>query len=79
MPGNSPCGTPLTSQANVEKPTTGHKETCIKYKEGHCSLANPMKLNIDSLDFVDAMDFLRLKADRKKGRLNRKITLSGPE
>ena len=46
------------------------KKTCINYKEGQCSLTNPEKVGNDCLDFEDAMDFLRLKADAIKGTLS---------
>ena len=46
------------------------KKTCVHYKEGYCSLANPEKVNGDCLDFEDAMDFLRLKADPIRGTLS---------
>ena len=35
--------------------------------EGYCSLINPEKVNDACLDFENAMDFLRLKADEVKG------------
>jgi hypothetical protein len=46
------------------------KKTCINLKEGHCSLTNPGKVGNDCLDFEDAMDYLRLKADAIKGTLS---------
>jgi len=45
------------------------KKLCINYKEGHCSLTSPEKVNGDCLDFEDAMDSLRLKADAIRGTL----------
>ncbi len=45
------------------------RKTCIHWKEGHCSLSDPEKINGDCLDFEDEMDFLRLKADAVKGTL----------
>ena len=45
------------------------KKTCINYKEGHCSLNSPEKVGNECLDFEDAMDALRLKADAIKGTL----------
>jgi len=45
------------------------KKTCINYKEGHCSLANPEKVSSECLDYEDAMDFFRLKADSIRGSL----------
>jgi hypothetical protein len=45
------------------------KKTCINYKEGYCSLTSPEKVGNDCLDFEDAMDALRLKADAIRGTL----------
>jgi hypothetical protein len=45
------------------------KKTCINYKEDYCSLANPEKVGSECLDYEDAMDFLRLKADAIRGNL----------
>ncbi len=45
------------------------KKNCINYKEGQCSLTNPEKIGNDCLDFEDAMDALRLRADAIKGTL----------
>jgi hypothetical protein len=45
------------------------KKSCINWKEGHCSLCNPEKEGNSCLDFEDATDFLRLKADAVKGTL----------
>lgn len=45
------------------------RETCIHWEERRCSLSSPEKVNSDCLDFEDAMDFLRLKADAIKGTL----------
>ena len=45
------------------------KKSCINWQEGYCSLNNPEKVNGDCLDFEDAMDFFRLKADAIKGTL----------
>ena len=45
------------------------KKSCINLKEGNCSLTNPEKVDNECLDFEDAMDFLRLKADAIKGTL----------
>jgi hypothetical protein len=45
------------------------KKNCINWKEDHCSLTNPEKVGNECLDFEDAMDFLRLKADAIKGTL----------
>ena len=46
------------------------KKSCINWKEDHCSLSNPEKVGASCLDFEDAMDFLRLKADAIKGTLS---------
>jgi hypothetical protein len=45
------------------------KKSCINNKEGICSLVNPEKVGAECLDFEDAMDFFRLKADAVKGAL----------
>jgi hypothetical protein len=45
------------------------RKACINYKEGTCSLVNPEKAGEECLDFEDAMDFLRLKADAIRGTL----------
>ena len=45
------------------------RKSCINWKEGCCSLKAPEKSGDSCLDFEDAMDFLRLKADAKKGTL----------
>lgn len=46
------------------------RKSCINWKEGRCSLSNPEKVNDHCLDFEDATDFLRLKADAIKGTLS---------
>ena len=46
------------------------KKTCINYKDGYCTLSNPEKFGDACLDFEDAMDFLRLKADAVRGTLS---------
>jgi hypothetical protein len=46
------------------------KKSCINWNEGQCSLVNPEKNGDSCLDFEDAMDFFRLKADSVKGALN---------
>jgi hypothetical protein len=46
------------------------RKDCINWGEGHCRLKNPEKNNGSCLDFQEAMDFLRLKADAIKGTLN---------
>jgi hypothetical protein len=45
------------------------KKSCINWKKGHCSLCNPEKVGDGCLDFEDAMDALRLRADAVKGTL----------
>jgi hypothetical protein len=45
------------------------RKTCINWKDEHCSLINPEKVGNDCLDFEDAMDYFRLKADAIKGTL----------
>jgi hypothetical protein len=45
------------------------KRACINYTDGACSLVNPEKADEECLDFEDAMDFLRLRADAIKGTL----------
>ena len=45
------------------------RKTCIKWKEGRCSLKDPEKNGTSCLNFEDEMDFLRLKADALKGSL----------
>jgi hypothetical protein len=45
------------------------KKTCINYKEGRCLLLAPEKVGDECLDFEDAMDALRLKADAIRGTL----------
>jgi hypothetical protein len=44
-------------------------KNCINWKDEHCSLAIPEKDGDACLDFEDAMDFLRLRADAVKGML----------
>jgi hypothetical protein len=46
------------------------KKSCINWKEGHCSLTDPEKAGYACLDFEDATDFVRLKADAIKGTLS---------
>jgi hypothetical protein len=50
-------------------PISCDKKSCINNKEGNCSLVNPEKVGVECLDFEDAMDFFRLKADAVKGTL----------
>jgi hypothetical protein len=45
------------------------KTNCINWKKGHCTLKNPELNGNSCLDFEDAMDALRLKADAIKGTL----------
>jgi hypothetical protein len=45
------------------------RETCIHREESRYSLSSLEKVNSDCLDFEDATDFLRLKADAIKGIL----------
>jgi hypothetical protein len=45
------------------------RKNCINWKEGRCSLKKPEKNGDSCLDFEDAMDSLRLKADAIKGSL----------
>ena len=45
------------------------RNSCINWKNGYCSLTKPEKVNEECLDFEDAMDFLRLKADAIRGTL----------
>ena len=45
------------------------RKNCINWKEGRCSLFNPEKSGDSCLDFEDAMDALRLKADAIKRTL----------
>ena len=39
------------------------------WKEGRCALKNPEKSGNSCLDYEDAMDFVRLKADAIRGTL----------
>jgi hypothetical protein len=48
---------------------TCERKNCINWKEDHCSLTNPETTGYECLDFEDAMDYLRLKADAIKGQL----------
>jgi len=45
------------------------RQNCINWKNGHCSLKDPEKEGASCLDFEDAMDSLRLRADAIKGSL----------
>ncbi len=53
----------------IELPSC-EKKSCTNWKEGYCSLSNAEKVNGDYLDFQDAMDYLRLRADPIKGTLS---------
>jgi len=44
-------------------------KTCIQWKNSHCSMREPEKCDNSCLDFEDALDFFRLKADALKGSL----------
>jgi hypothetical protein len=46
-----------------------NKKNCINNKNGCCSVTNPEKVGDNCLNYEDAMDFLRLKADAIKGSL----------
>ncbi len=46
-----------------------NRKNCINWKEEHCSLKNPEKYEAACLEFEDAQDALRLKADAIKGQL----------
>ena len=45
------------------------KKTCINWVNGNCSIKDPEKTENSCLDFEDAMDSLRLRADAIKGAL----------
>jgi hypothetical protein len=45
------------------------RTNCINWKSGRCTLKDPEKEGDNCLNFEDAMDFLRLKADAIKGSL----------
>jgi len=45
------------------------RSDCINWKKGHCTLKDPEKTGNTCLDFEDAMDALRLRADAIKGTL----------
>ena len=53
----------------ILSPTTCDKKTCINYKAGLCNLVNPEKNGLDCLDYEDALDFYRLRADAIRGTL----------
>jgi hypothetical protein len=52
----------------VDYPSCEHS-SCINWKEGRCTLKDPEKAGDACLDYEDAMDALRLKADALKGTL----------
>jgi hypothetical protein len=45
------------------------RKSCNNWKEGRCSLKDPEKNGEYCLDYEDAMDFVRLKADAIRGTL----------
>ena len=45
------------------------RENCINFKSGHCRLKEPEQKCDSCLDYEDAMDALRLRADAIKGTL----------
>ncbi len=45
------------------------RSNCINWKNGRCNLKNPEKEGEACLDFEDAMEFLRLRADPIRGSL----------
>ena len=45
------------------------RASCINWKEGRCALKDPERNGASCLDYEDAMDSLRLKADAIKGAL----------
>jgi hypothetical protein len=45
------------------------RKDCIYWKEERCSLKSPEKNGYACLDFQDAMEFMRLKADAIRGTL----------
>jgi hypothetical protein len=49
--------------------TACEKKICIHWRSGHCELNEPEKTGESCLDFEDAIEFLRLKADAVKGTL----------
>ena len=53
----------------MDRPSCERKN-CINWKAGHCSIVNPERSDTSCLEFEDAMDFLRLKADAVKGTLS---------
>lgn len=45
------------------------RASCINFKSGRCALKEPEKNGDFCLDYEDAMDALRLRADAIKGTL----------
>jgi hypothetical protein len=45
------------------------RKNCINWKEGHCTVKDPEKYADSCLNYEDAMDALRLRADALKGTL----------
>jgi hypothetical protein len=45
------------------------RTNCVKWKNGHCDLKDTEKTSDSCIDYEDAMDALRLKADAIKGTL----------
>lgn len=45
------------------------RKNCINWKEGRCAIKEPEKFNCSCLDYEDALDSLRLRADAIKGTL----------
>ncbi len=53
----------------MDHPLCDHPN-CIHWKDGRCELKDPEKEEDHCLNFEDAMDSLRLKADALKGTLS---------
>jgi hypothetical protein len=45
------------------------RTNCINWNNGHCTLKDPERTQDACLDYEDAMDCLRLRADAVKGTL----------
>jgi hypothetical protein len=45
------------------------RKDCINWKNGRCALKDPERDANSCLNYEDAMDFLRLRADAIKGTL----------
>jgi len=52
----------------VDRPLCEHTN-CVNWKKGRCALKDPEKSGDSCLNYEDAMDSLRLKADAIKGTL----------